>query len=238
MERPLRPASWQTRERTACPDRRRSLRAFAPADPDRTSRYTARRRWRHPGPLPAVRRRRRAFGQAAATLPEPGSQRRRRGAGRRRGTAGRRGQHVWADTQTNALVINAPPKMMRSLMQIVDKLDIRRAQVLVEAIIVEVIADKTAELGITWAVEGNSSNTPIGVTNFPDFRAGCRPARLCRSSRRRGCKSDRLVDRRRYYLRYRQTQRFRCQFRAVLRGARGRCGYQHHFDTVAGDHGQ
>ena len=75
---------------------------------------------------------------------------------------------VWADTQTNAIIVNAPPKMMRSLMQIVDKLDIRRAQVLVEAIIVEVIADKTSELGITWAVEGTGSNTPIGLTNFPD----------------------------------------------------------------------
>jgi len=79
---------------------------------------------------------------------------------------------VWADTQTNALVINAPPKIMRSMMLIVDKLDIRREQVLVEAIIVEVIADKTAELGVTWAVEGTSSNTPIGVTNFPDFGPG------------------------------------------------------------------
>jgi len=74
---------------------------------------------------------------------------------------------VWADTMTNAIVINAPPKMMRSLMQIVDKLDIRRAQVLVEAIIVEVIADKTAELGVTWAVEGTGTNTPIALTNFP-----------------------------------------------------------------------
>jgi len=80
---------------------------------------------------------------------------------------------VWADTQTNAIVVNAPPKMMRSLMQIVDKLDIRRAQVLVEAIIVEVIADKTAELGITWAVgDSEGSTSPIGVTNFPDFGAG------------------------------------------------------------------
>lgn len=79
---------------------------------------------------------------------------------------------VWADTQTNAIVINAPPKMMRSLMLIVDKLDIRREQVLVEAIIVEVIADKTSELGVTWAVEGVSSNTPISVTNFPDFGPG------------------------------------------------------------------
>jgi general secretion pathway protein D len=88
-------------------------------------------------------------------------------------SAARNGEvSVWADTQTNAIVVNAPPKMMRSLMQIVDKLDIRRAQVLVEAIIVEVIADKTAELGITWAVEGAASTTPIGATNFPSAGPG------------------------------------------------------------------
>lgn len=80
--------------------------------------------------------------------------------------------NIWADGQNNALVIKAPPKAMRSLMQIVDKLDIRRAQVLVEAIVVEVIADKTAELGITWAVGGDGSNSPIGVTNFPAFGPG------------------------------------------------------------------
>lgn len=79
---------------------------------------------------------------------------------------------VWADEQNNALVVSAPPKMMRSLMQIVDKLDIRRAQVLVEAIIVEVIADKTSELGVTWAVGGDSSTTPIGVTDFSNFGHG------------------------------------------------------------------
>ncbi len=74
---------------------------------------------------------------------------------------------VWADTQTNAIVVNAPPKMMRSLMGIVDKLDIRRAQVLVEAIIVEVIAGKSADLGVTWAVDGSADNALVGVTNFP-----------------------------------------------------------------------
>jgi general secretion pathway protein D len=89
------------------------------------------------------------------------------------GTAATAGEiSVWADTQTNALVVNAPPKMMRSLMQIVDKIDIRRAQVLVEAIIVEVIADKSNELGVTWAVEGSGSNTPIAVTNFPGSMNG------------------------------------------------------------------
>jgi general secretion pathway protein D len=61
---------------------------------------------------------------------------------------------------------------MRSTMQIIDKLDIRRAQVLVEAIIVEVIIDKSKELGVSVAVEGSGSNSPIAVTNFPDFLAG------------------------------------------------------------------
>ena len=37
-----------------------------------------------------------------------------------------------------------------------------------EAIIVEVIADKTTELGVTWVYEGSSTNTPIALTNFPD----------------------------------------------------------------------
>ncbi len=74
---------------------------------------------------------------------------------------------VWADPQTNAIVVNAPPKMMRSLMSIVDKLDIRRAQVLVEAIIVEVLIDRVSDIGVTWAVEGSGSNTPVGITNFP-----------------------------------------------------------------------
>ena len=79
---------------------------------------------------------------------------------------------VWADTQTNAIVVNAPPKLMRSLMSIVDKLDIRRAQVLVDAIIVEVIADKTSELGVTWAVDGSDSNSAVGVTNFSSGAPG------------------------------------------------------------------
>ena len=77
---------------------------------------------------------------------------------------------IWADEQTNALVITAPPKTMRSMMGVIDKIDIRRAQVLVEAIIVEVSAQKGAELGITWAAynEGNF----VGGTNFPALTPG------------------------------------------------------------------
>lgn len=79
---------------------------------------------------------------------------------------------VWADTQTNALVMTAPPKLMRSAMSIIDKLDIRRAQVLVEAIIVEVVADRSAELGVTWAAIDEGGNNPLAATNFPAFGQG------------------------------------------------------------------
>jgi len=82
------------------------------------------------------------------------------------------GVQVWSDPQTNAIIVNAPPKMMRSLMTIVDKLDIRRDQVLVEAIIVEVTADRSSELGVTWAVDGSNDNNAVGVTNFPSGGPG------------------------------------------------------------------
>ena len=80
--------------------------------------------------------------------------------------------NVWADIQTNAIVVNAPPKMMKSIMSIIDQLDIRRSQVLVEAIIVEVIADKTSELGITWGIDGTRDGKISGATNFPDTGSG------------------------------------------------------------------
>ena len=69
---------------------------------------------------------------------------------------------VWADPTNNALVITAPPKIMRAVMDIVDKLDIRRPQVLVEAIIAEVDVDKSAELGVNWAAFSNGQNIPAG----------------------------------------------------------------------------
>ncbi|HEY0766579.1 MAG TPA: secretin N-terminal domain-containing protein, partial [Steroidobacteraceae bacterium] len=65
---------------------------------------------------------------------------------------------VWADPTNNALVVTAPPKIMRAVMDIVDKLDIRRPQVLVEAVIAEVNLDKTAELGINWAAFSRGQN--------------------------------------------------------------------------------
>jgi general secretion pathway protein D len=87
---------------------------------------------------------------------------------------------IWAEKQTNALVITAPPKTMNSLMAVIDKIDIRRAQVLVEAIIVEVSGDKSAELGVNWAVDGSKNGSfpiggfiqPIGGINLIDLANG------------------------------------------------------------------
>lgn len=71
---------------------------------------------------------------------------------------------IWADKATNALVVSAPPKVMEQIMAIVDALDIRRAQVHVEAIVVEVSATKAAELGVNWALYGsNSSDVPAAL---------------------------------------------------------------------------
>ncbi len=75
---------------------------------------------------------------------------------------------IWADAPTNSLILTAPPKIMKSLMAVIDKLDIRRAQVRVEAIIVEVGVNKSSNLGVQWAAYGQGNNAvPLGVSNLP-----------------------------------------------------------------------
>jgi general secretion pathway protein D len=72
---------------------------------------------------------------------------------------------IWAEPQTNALVVSAPPKVMRSIMAIVDRLDIRRAQVLVEALLVEMSADKAMDLGVNWLIadtDADGKSLPAG----------------------------------------------------------------------------
>ncbi len=73
---------------------------------------------------------------------------------------------IWSDLATNALVIRAPLPVQEEIMNIIQQLDVRRAQVVIEAIIVEVSEQKAAELGLTWALLGSGTNTPISLTNF------------------------------------------------------------------------
>ena len=79
------------------------------------------------------------------------------------------GAMIQADIANNALIIMAPEPVYNNLRAIVEKLDIRRAQVLVEALIVEVSADKAAEFGIQWQVLSGIGKTGVqgfGGTNF------------------------------------------------------------------------
>ena len=75
--------------------------------------------------------------------------------------------NIQADEAANALIITAPPDQYRALEAIIRKLDIRRAQVLVEAIIAEVSYDKARKLGVQWIVDGTPDGTgPVGVINL------------------------------------------------------------------------
>jgi general secretion pathway protein D len=83
--------------------------------------------------------------------------------------SGSSGVTILADAASNSLVINAPDHLYNSLRAVIDKLDAQRAQVFVEALIVEVNSTKAAELGIQWQgplLQRTDSYALIGGTNF------------------------------------------------------------------------
>jgi general secretion pathway protein D len=78
---------------------------------------------------------------------------------------------VQAYPETNSLVIIAPDAVYQGLRSVIEKLDARRAQVFVEALIVEIAATKAAEFGIQWqAIPSGAGNTNattgFGIQNF------------------------------------------------------------------------
>jgi general secretion pathway protein D len=75
--------------------------------------------------------------------------------------------------ETNALIITAPPAVFRDLASVVRQLDVRRAQVMVEAVIAEVSDELADELGVQWQAtsvdnnpDGSLGTGVIGGTNF------------------------------------------------------------------------
>jgi len=73
---------------------------------------------------------------------------------------------IQAHGETNALVVTAPPSVFRSIDSVVNQLDVRRAQVLVEAIIAEVAMDTSRELGIQWQAFESGDSGFFGGTNY------------------------------------------------------------------------
>jgi len=83
------------------------------------------------------------------------------------------GGQIQADPTTNSLIISAPEPQFRQLRAVIDQLDGRRAQVLVESLIVEVSANKVAEFGIQWqGVMGNYGSGTVGVIGTNSTQGG------------------------------------------------------------------
>jgi len=78
---------------------------------------------------------------------------------------------IQADAATNSVIVTAPDAIYNNLRAVIDKLDVRRAQLYVEALIAEISADKAAEFGVQWqnigAIDGtNNQARGFGGTNF------------------------------------------------------------------------
>jgi general secretion pathway protein D len=79
------------------------------------------------------------------------------------------GGFIQADASNNALIITAPEPVYNNLRQVIEMLDRRRAQVLVEALIVELTSDRASELGVQWLggnVSSSKNTATFGGTNF------------------------------------------------------------------------
>ena len=80
---------------------------------------------------------------------------------------GNRKTLIQAHESTNALVVAGNPDQLREIRLLVDQLDIRRAQVLVEAIIVEISDSQAKDMGVQWlVVDQTSGSIPLMTGNF------------------------------------------------------------------------
>lgn len=73
---------------------------------------------------------------------------------------------IQADANTNSLIITAPADEMQNILAVIRQLDIRRAQVLVEAVIAEISEDNTREFGINFLIDGSGKDVPVGYSNL------------------------------------------------------------------------
>ena len=86
-------------------------------------------------------------------------------------TGGSGAGFIQADATTNTLIITAPDAIYRNLRSVIDMLDVRRAQVYIESLIVEVTADKVAQFGVQWAGLSGSNTSKYRVGGLQNFSA-------------------------------------------------------------------
>jgi len=82
------------------------------------------------------------------------------------GSAKEKSTSISFHKETNALIISAQPDILESLQSVIAQLDIRRAQVLVEALIVELSDNLAKDLGVQYLFTGDGENQPVAIQNF------------------------------------------------------------------------
>ena len=82
------------------------------------------------------------------------------------GTGGDSEVNIKIDSTTNSLIITALPAKMATILDVIESLDIRPPQVMVEAVIAEVSEDNIRELGINFLLDGTGNDGPVAVSNL------------------------------------------------------------------------
>lgn len=85
----------------------------------------------------------------------------------RRTTQERTDVSIQADEGTNSLIMTGPPVALQALQSVIRQLDIRRAQLMIEAVIAEVSTSKAMDLGVQWFGADAAHTGIVAGTNFP-----------------------------------------------------------------------
>ena len=103
------------------------------------------------------------LGPGQSTMNQQGNQQQTGGSG------GTGAGWIQADASTNTLIITAPDAIYRNMRGVIDMLDVRRAQVYIESLIVEVNADNVAAFGVQWAGLSGTDNSKYRVGAVQNF---------------------------------------------------------------------
>lgn len=79
---------------------------------------------------------------------------------------------IQADASTNSLIITAPDAVYRNLRSVIDQLDVRRAQVYIEALVVEVTSNKASEFGVQWVGATGDSDSKYRFGGLQNYTGG------------------------------------------------------------------
>ena len=88
------------------------------------------------------------------------------------GGGGQGSGFIQADASTNSLIITAPDAIYRNLRGVIDQLDVRRAQVYIEALVVEMTSSKASEFGVQWLGLSGDDASRYRIGGVQSFNSG------------------------------------------------------------------